>query len=118
MFVRTRFLCAIAMLAACSTTDDRPRTLAYITESVLTPYCSGAECHSSAKRQSSYVFDSVAEAQASIASGALVDVCAAPPCDDSPGRSFLLTVITQKDTFGNRMPLDEPLPNLDSVLIA
>ncbi len=108
----------IAFVAACSTTDDRPQTLAYVTETVLQPYCATAECHSTSKRQSDIVFDSVAEAQRSIKDKGLIDICATPPCMDSPGKSYLLTVITTKDAQGNRMPLDEPVPNLDDVYIA
>ncbi len=109
---------AVAALAACSVTDDRPETLAYITETILAPSCGTAECHSAMKRQSGYAFDSVGAAQDSIKNGALVAICATPPCDSAPGSSYLLTVITNQDIYGNRMPLDQPLPNLDAVLIA
>jgi hypothetical protein len=108
----------LVVIAACTTEDPRPQTLAYITETILTPYCAAAPCHSTTKQQSDLVFDSVEAAQASIASYPLVMTCATPPCDDAPGQSYLLTVITTVDSQGNRMPLDEPLPNLDAVLIA
>ena len=98
-------------LAACGVHDDRPLTLAYVTETVLTPYCALPECHSSLRREYGYVFDSVAETQLSLKEGGLIDV-------GNPGGSYLLTVITNGDRFGNRMPLDSPLPNLDSVFIA
>jgi hypothetical protein len=113
-------LCILSLLvtAACNTVDDRPETLAYITETVLAPNCGVAECHSSLRRQSNYVFDSVAEAQTSIKNGSLIVACTTPPCPNAPGGSYLLRVITDGDIYGNRMPLDEPLPNLDAVLIA
>ena len=108
----------IVVLASCNVTDDRPPTLGYITETILAPNCGVAECHSSLKRQSTYAFDTVANAQASIKSGDLIATCPGAPCPSSPGDSYLLTVITNEDSFGNRMPLDEPLPNVDAVLIA
>jgi hypothetical protein len=113
-------LCVIAIVASlgCATDDDRPATLAGVTETVLTPYCALPECHSSLRRQSSYVFDSVAEAQISLKNGNLISVCDAPPCYNAPGESYLLTVITNGDAYGNRMPIDQPLPNLDSVFVA
>jgi len=112
-------LIALALvLAACGTNDDRPRTLADVTEMILAPNCGVAECHSSLRRQSGYIFDSVEGAQDSIKNGNLIETCAAPPCTGAPGGSYLLTVITNGDRFGNRMPLDEPLPNLDAVMIA
>jgi hypothetical protein len=104
---------------ACGTTDDRPETLAYITETILAPSCAAAECHSAVKRQSNYVFDTVAHAQASIASLPLIDTCPTPPCPRATlENSYLLTVITTEDSAGHRMPLDQPLANLDIVLIS
>jgi hypothetical protein len=112
-------VCAfVTAMVGCATDDDRPLSLAYVTETVLTPYCSLPECHSSLRRQSGYVFDSVAATQISLKDGDLVDVCDTPPCYNAPGESYLLTVITNGDTHGHRMPLDQPLPNLDSVYIA
>ncbi len=93
-------------LAACGTTDDRPQTLAYVTEAILAPNCAGAECHSQLRQSYGYVFDTVAHAQASLANGNLVT-----PGD--PGSSYLITVITTEDRLGNRMPLDHPLDNKD-----
>jgi hypothetical protein len=111
------FALLLLVSTACGTDDDRPRTLAFVTETVLTPYCALPECHSSQRRQNGYVFDSVPETQISLKDGELINVCEMPPCYDSPSESYLLTVITNKDSYGNRMPLDQPLPNLDSVFI-
>jgi hypothetical protein len=108
-------------LVACTTTEDRPETLAYITEAVLAPNCASAECHSAMKAQSTDVFDSVAAAQSSIAKNHLVNLCLGN--DDVPGcepasASYLVTVISRQDDEGDRMPLDVPLSNKDIVLIA
>ncbi len=111
-------LCLLAATAACDVTDDRPETLAYITETILAPSCGTAECHSSMIKEKGYAFDSVEAAQDSIASLPLIDVCATPPCPGADANSYLLTVITTQDIEGDRMPLDEPLANKDIVLIA
>jgi hypothetical protein len=115
-------LCA---LAACSTTDDRPQTLEYVTETILVPYCASAECHSYAHQQSHYIFDTVEHAQKSLDGtsggtlGALIMPCMAspPPCSDAAGQSILAGLVGRdpnfKDSAGHWMPLDQPLPNLD-----
>lgn len=104
-----------AALVACNVTDDRPETLAYITETILKPSCATAECHSAMKAERGYVFDSVDAARASLKP--IVLTCDEPPCTTAPAGSYLLTVITQQDTDGNRMPIDVPLANKDIVLI-
>jgi hypothetical protein len=113
--------CACAF-AACSATEDRPETLAYITETILAPFCATAECHSAMKDQSGYAFDSVELAQDAIAgetgtAGMLIASCSAVPCDASDNNNYLLKVIDEQDIYGNRMPLDQPLANKDIVLI-
>ena len=112
--------CACA-LAACGITDDRPQTLAYITETILAPNCASAECHSSMKRAYGFAFDTVANAQASFASKpTLIPPCKdEPPCADADTASYLLKILTSdQDVYGNRMPLDAPLANKDIFLIA
>jgi hypothetical protein len=106
---------AFAAVVACNVTDDRPETLAYITETILEPSCGTAECHSAMKAEKHYVFDSVDAARTSLQDS--VVTCDEPPCTTAPAGSYLLTVITQKDDEGNRMPLDMPLSNKDIVLI-
>jgi hypothetical protein len=108
----------ILAIAACGTDDDRPLTLAYLTETILAPNCALPECHSSLRQQSGYVFETVATTQTSIKNGNLIVTCETPPCLNAPGSSYLLTVITNGDAYGHRMPLDEPLPNLDADYIA
>jgi hypothetical protein len=61
-----RCLALLAALGACATTDDRPQTLAYITETILVPNCATAECHSALENQNNYVFDTVEHAQKSL----------------------------------------------------
>ncbi len=116
-----KYLALLGALAACATTDDRPQTLAYVTETVLAPNCAGAECHSALRRANDYVFDTVEHAQRSLDGtsggtlGPLIAPCTATPCD--PSKSSLITVITMQDSFGNRMPLDHPLANKDIFFI-
>jgi len=102
-------------VAGCNATEDRPETLAYITEAILAPSCGTATCHSAMKREFGYAFDSVAGAQESMALG-LIAPCAEAPCP--PGNSYLIQVISTIDSRGNRMPLDAPLANKDIDLIA
>lgn len=112
-----RIFLAFATLVACNVTDDRPETLAYITETILKPSCATAECHSAMKAQNGYVFDSVAAANTSL-QPPMVLTCDEPPCTKAPAGSYLLTVISKADDEGNRMPLDQPLANKDIALIA
>lgn len=109
-------------LAACRTTEDRPETLAYITETILAPNCGTAECHSAKKDQSYDQFDSVAGAQESIANNALISCSDSTgaeldPCDEG-GKTYLIQVLTKADVEGDRMPLDYPLANKDIYFIA
>jgi hypothetical protein len=104
-------------LTGCNVTDDRPETLAYITEAILAPSCGTATCHSAMKREYGYAFDSVAEAQKSIQSHALILTCGDPPCAGAAANSPLLTFLWKNDSQGNRMPIDAPLANADIDLI-
>lgn len=108
-------LVGMACALGCNATEDRPETLAYITEAILAPSCGTANCHSAMKREYDYAFDSVAAAQAAMANG-LIAPCAEAPCP--PGNSFLIQVITTTDGITGRMPLDAPLANKDIDLIA
>jgi hypothetical protein len=112
-----KLVVALVLFAACSVTEDRPETLAFITETILAPKCGTTECHSSMVKTQGYAFDSVAAAQNALAQN-LIAACDVPPCDEAPSNSYLIKVITDKDSFGNRMPLDQALPNKDMVLIA
>lgn len=115
---------AIALGACGTATDDRPRTLEYITSTILVPSCANDECHSAYRHAglpgtNGYGFDTVKTANASIQCGGLV----AP--NDVEG-SFLVTVLTRpggpdmSSTGGSqnaRMPYDKPLPDPDIALI-
>jgi hypothetical protein len=121
-----RCLAFCALAAACTTTDDRPQTLAYVTETILVPNCATAECHSSLRAQDGYVFDTVEHTQDSLADandqtgfrsiGALIT-----PGD--PMNSPLVSVLNGQNDFvkdENKplMPLDHPLANKDIFFIA
>lgn len=106
---------------ACGTTDDRPRTLPYITEAILAPTCASAECHSAFKRQVGDEFDTVDAARRSIVGNGLV------LADDvaDPSSSFLiqsltvgtLSILDPKSGTKVRMPYDAPMPDADLDLI-
>src|SRR5260221_14453134 len=69
---------ALVLFAACSATEDRPETLAFITETILAPSCGTTECHSSMVMRQGYAFDTVAAAQVSLAKN-LIATCTVPP---------------------------------------
>jgi hypothetical protein len=107
---------------ACGATDDRPRTLEYITETILAPSCATAECHSAFKQQVGDEFDTVVATRRSIVANALVLY------PDAAGRvvpsdSLLIRTLTVgfPSRFGAgtvRMPYDAPMPDADIDLIA
>lgn len=106
-----------AASGACGATDDRPRTLAYITDTILAPTCAAAQCHSAFKRQVGDQFDTVEATRVSMVANNLVDTAA-------PTASFLYRSITtgvtsmldpQSGTV--RMPFDAPMPDADVQLI-
>ena len=122
---RVLLLATMCGLAACQVTDDRPPTLAFVTETILQPSCGTAECHSAMKKQNNYAFDSVAGAQDALATGLVgctVGGVYVDPCSDdqaqapSAGTTELIVVLTT-NSFGNRMPLDQPLANKDIVFL-
>jgi hypothetical protein len=110
-----------ALLAgACGAADDRPRTLEYITDTILAPTCANAECHSAFKQQVGDQFDTVDAARRSIVSNGLVHA------DDAadPSASLLIQSLTVgapsilSPGSGNvRMPYDGPMPDADVELI-
>ena len=99
-------LAAAVAVAACTQTDnDRPATLAYITEAILQPSCGQDVCHSSYRRERGYAFDTVDNARLTLAP--IVNV-------EEPQLSLLYTVLTRQI---KRMPYDAPLPDKDIELI-
>ncbi len=110
---------AIASAGCTRDADDRPQTLAYITEAILAPTCGKAECHSTFAQAQGYVLDTVAGARASI-----VDNLVVLPGDQmAPTGSQLYQSITtglpsRTGLSGLiRMPYDAPMPNEDIYLI-
>ena len=100
---------------ACGVTDDdRPRTLEYITQTILAPTCAAAQCHSAFKREVGDQFDTVEATRQSMVVNGLV----------TPGdpNSFLIQSLTigVRSMFGSnmvRMPFDAPMPDADVALI-
>lgn len=116
-----RFIVIAALLTgACGAADDRPRTLAYITEAILTPSCASAQCHSEFKQQVGDRFDTVEAARASIVGYTLVRV---PEDAADPDMSLLIQSLTVgvpsilDPGTTVRMPYDAPLPDADLDLI-
>ncbi len=111
-----RLACLALALSACgTTTDDRPATLANITESILKPTCAAAECHSAFVQQNGYDFSTVAAARLSFQDDpVLVDVddigTTTPP-------TLILNLTLEQGPGARRMPYDAPLPNADIDLI-
>ncbi len=108
-----RLVVAALALAACGTTnDDRPKTLEYITVSILQPSCGVAQCHGSFHRAVDYAFDTVEEARDSILTYQLV-------VEEEPESSLLYQVLISPGGDGNtpRMPYDQPLADADVALI-
>jgi hypothetical protein len=104
---------------ACGATDDdRPRTLDYITRTVLAPSCAAAECHSAFKNEVGDQFDTAEATRRSIVANVLVDTL-------EPAQSTLYKSITVGEpslldpTSGLlvRMPFDAPMPDADVALI-
>ena len=117
-----RFVLIGALLAgACGATDDRPRTLAFITEAILAPTCASAECHSAFRRAVGDQFDTLDATRVSIVSNGLVTY---PEDVANPEASTLMKTLTVgapsvlDPKSGNvRMPFDAPMPDADIALI-
>ncbi len=102
---------------ACSGTDDRPRNLEYITQTILAPTCAAAECHSAFKMEVGDEFDTVDAARRSILNNGLVSP--GDPAGSTLVQSITVGVPSLLDpTSGNvRMPFDAPMPDADVALI-
>jgi hypothetical protein len=102
---------------ACGVSDDRPRTLEYITQTILEPTCAAAQCHSAFKKEVGDQFDTVEATRQSVVVNSLVDLL-------DPTASILygsITVgypsITNPSAGKIRMPFDAPMPDADVALI-
>jgi hypothetical protein len=122
-----RFVLFGALVAgACgSATDDRPATLAYITETILAPSCASAECHSAFKRQVGDQFDTPDAARLSIVANVLVAYPDETRDEVSAESSRLIqtltvgapSILSPSPTNLVRMPYDAPIPDADVELI-
>jgi hypothetical protein len=103
-------LAAALLLAACGvdpSEDDRPRTLHYVTSAVLKPYCAAAQCHSTFRQVKERAYDTVrATCETLLTQGDVI------PGD--PDGSFIDQVLVRVQ---NRMPYDQPMPNVDRALL-
>jgi hypothetical protein len=104
--------------------DDRPATLKYITETILTPTCASAECHSSFTREVNDQFDSVAATRRSVVANGLVLFPDDTVDADAATNSYLVRSLRVGNPSlldpgsGNiRMPFDAPMPEADIRLI-
>jgi hypothetical protein len=113
-------------------------TLTYIAETILAPNCGAANCHSTWKHERGNIFDTVSGTQYTLARtlpppndalppliGCLAsdNVTIIDPCDLDFGTfdarsTYLYQVLVDRDTEGDRMPLDQPLANKDIAFIA
>jgi hypothetical protein len=111
----------VPLVAACgTTTDDRPRTIEYVTEAILAPTCGAADCHSSFAQQRGDVFDTVEAARRSLVVNGLIAFDSLDYSPADPDNAPLIVWISQTDPFGlgiGRMPLDAPMPNADVNLL-
>ena len=108
---------ALALAACGTTTDDRPRTIEYVTEAILAPTCGQPQCHSTFRQARGDVFDTVAMARRSLIVNGLISFDSIPQYDPAkPEKAQLIQWITQTDPLGlgiGRMPYDSPMPNED-----
>jgi hypothetical protein len=106
-----------AASAACGATDDRPRTLAYITDTILAPTCAAAQCHSAFKREVGDQFDTVEAARLSIVANNLVST--EDPTGSTLYESITIGALSEIDRSAGRirMPYDAPMPDADVQLI-
>jgi hypothetical protein len=98
-------IAGLSSIGCGSETDDRPATKEYIVAAILAPSCGNAACHSSAAAVAGYAFDTLSAATKAL------DELVVPGSD----RSELLRVL--RESGGDRMPLDSPLPDADIELI-
>lgn len=107
---------ALALAACGTTTDDRPRTIEYVTEAILAPTCGQAQCHSTFRQSRGDVFDTVAMARRSLIVNGLISFDSGHYDPADPQKAPLIQWITQTDPYGlgiGRMPYDSPMPNED-----
>src|SRR5262249_49692762 len=93
----------LALLFAAFGVDDRPPTLELVTEQVLTPSCSAAQCHSSFSPNRQIAMDSVVGARAAIVNGGSFGPLVFQNSDEydpaNPAGAPLIQWITQDNPF-------------------
>jgi hypothetical protein len=102
-------LAAALLLAACGvdpSEDDRPRTFQYVTAAILKPSCGVAQCHSSFRKAADQAYDTF-DAACKTMAGSEVQA-------GDPDNSRLYTVLRRTI---DRMPYDQPMPEVDQALI-
>ena len=114
-------LLACLCLAACgTTTDDRPLTIEYVTETILAPTCGAAQCHSSFTQARGDIFDNVESARRSLVDNGLIVFESRKFDPADPSNADLIVWLTQVDPFSRgigRMPYDAPMPNADIIFL-
>lgn len=93
--------------------DDRPKTLEYVTATVLRPSCGVAQCHSSYAYAYELRLDTVEHVQEAVTQYGIV-------LEGDAEASQLFNVLireTAEDGSFPRMPYDKPLSNPDIALI-
>ena len=111
------------VIAGCGVSnDDRPVTLRYVTEAILSPTCGEAQCHSTFKQSLGDVFDTVEGSRQSLHRNGL----AVTSDKADPANASLIHWVTDDQPFGmkdpqgniiGRMPWDAPMPNADVDLL-
>ncbi len=117
-----RRLAYLALLVPACTmgTDNRPKTVQYITEAILAPTCGAAECHSTFGANDHDIFDTVLGVRTSLIRNSLVELDSVKNDRDNPGDANLIIWVTQIDPFGlgiGRMPYDHPMAFQDVELL-
>ena len=94
-------LALLASFAGCVDTDNRPKTLEYITATILKPSCGTVNCHSSLGKTQGLAFDTVAATRTTL--------------KNFSSAEFVLGVM--RSTGGNRMPPNDIVADQDLELI-
>jgi hypothetical protein len=111
-------LAYLALLLGACGADDRPLTVAYVTETVLAPSCGAAQCHSTFSANYTDIFDTVEGARASIVNNQLLSFDSDQYDPATPTNAHLiLTVTVGAIPAIGRMPWDSPLPEQDIELL-
>jgi hypothetical protein len=110
---------AALAVGGCGSTDDRPRTLEYITDTILAPTCALAECHSAFKMEVGDQFDTAEAARRSMVANSLLVYSS----NEGPAGSTLIKSMTVgvpsllERNLTVRMPYDAPMPDADIALM-